>query len=40
MENEIVDMYINGKGVRSIARIMEIPVGQVIDILVKAELVA
>ena len=39
MENEIVDMYIKGRGVKSIARIMEVTVAAVIDILVKAELV-
>jgi hypothetical protein len=40
MENEIVDMYIDGRGVKSIARIMEMTVAAVIDILVAAELVA
>ena len=40
MEKEIVDMYINGKGVKSIARIMDMTVAAVIDVLVAAELVA
>lgn len=39
MHNEIVDMYINGTGVRTIAKIMETTVKKVLEILEQAELV-
>lgn len=39
MANEIVDMYVNGKSVSTIAKIMEVSVLQVLLILEQAELV-